>query len=84
MMEASQRRRTLIKIRSATAAIKRGISRTCAGRSTCRRSQSLQRITKASKQAGVPLQQLQLMIAKEKSSLMQQVTERNMCIMIMT
>ncbi len=52
MVEASQQRRTIIRIRSATTVIIRGISRTRAGRSTLRRSQSFQRIAKASKQAG--------------------------------
>jgi hypothetical protein len=44
---------------------KKGILRTRAGRSTLRKSQSLQRIEKASKQTAVPLQQLRLMIAKK-------------------
>jgi hypothetical protein len=56
--EASQRRRTLIRIRSATTAIKRGMLRPHAGKSTLGRNQSLQRIAKASKQAEVLSQQL--------------------------
>jgi hypothetical protein len=44
------------RIRLVTTAIKRGISRARAGRSTLRRSRSLQRIAKASKRAGVPSQ----------------------------
>ncbi len=84
LAEVSQRRRTLIRIRSATTAIKRGISRPGAGKSTLRRNQSLQIIAKASKQAEVPLQQLRLITAKEISSLLQQVMETKMCILIMT
>jgi hypothetical protein len=77
MAEASQRMRTLIRIRSATTAIKRGILRPRAGKSTLRRNRSLQRIAKASKQVEVPpSQQLQLMTVKEKSSLLQQVMEQ--------
>jgi hypothetical protein len=52
------KKETLIRIRSATTATKKGILRTCAGKSTLRTSRSLQRIGKASKQARVLSQQL--------------------------
>jgi hypothetical protein len=45
------KKKNLIRIRSATTAIKRSILRPCAGKSTLRRNKSLQRIARASKQA---------------------------------
>jgi hypothetical protein len=72
MVEASQRKRTLIRIRFATTAIrekypekKPKFTKNCKGKQASRSS-------------------VRLMIAKEKSYLLQQVMESNMCNLLMT